>query len=409
MGEIHRISSRKEVEKSENNKKEKIVKNLEDPGSVSVLDNMTETDTKPANDNGASNGDATADILWQMEYYFGDFNLPKDKFLKAQIDEAKDGWISLDIMLKFQRLANLTKDKELIIKALEKLEVRRKPSLPIPDWNDETKKANISRTVYCKGFEKEKTTLDDLIKFFNKFPGVIHVVRRTYPKGDERFFKGSTFVTFKDKDHAQKFLDVDEVKNPQDEVLLRKWQQEYFDEKDAESKEKSKARQEKKKQNKQAKEDLEGGKEAGDGAPTKSEGELSLPTGTILVLEGFKNAETKREDIKEALKTGFEVAPEEVAFVYFNKGESDAKLRFGVENAAKELAKKITESLKEGEKFKVKDVELEFKVLEGQEEADFLEKCKSDIAQQKDKARRGHKRQGGGGRGGKFNNKRQRR
>ena len=46
-------------------------------------------------------------------------------------------------------------------------------------------------------------------------------------------------------------------------------------------------------------------------------------------MEGFKNAETKREDIKEALKTGFEVAPEEVSFVYFNKGESDAKLRFG--------------------------------------------------------------------------------
>merc|ERR1712226_314260 len=396
MGEFRRISSRKRT--SENNKGKKIGKNLEDPGSDSFLDKMTETETKPANGNGASNGDASADILWQMEYYFGDFNLPKVKFL---------------------RLANLTKDKELIIKALEKsdivetnqdkLEVRRKPSLPIPDWNDETKKANITRTVYCKGFEKEKTTLDDLIKFFNKFPGVVHIVRRTYPKGDERFFKGSTFVTFKDKDHAQKFLDVDEVKNPEGEALLRKWQQEYFDEKDAESKEKSKARQEKKKQNKQAREDLEGGKEAGGGAPSKSEGELSLPTGTILVLEGFKNAETKREDIKEALKSGFEVAPEEVAFVYFNKGESDAKLRFGAENAAKELAKKITESLKEGEKFKVKDDELEFKVLEGQEETDFLEKCKSDIAQQKDKARRGHKRQGGGGRGGKFNNKRQRR
>ena len=120
----------------------KIDRNLEDPGSDSVFDNMTETETKPANGNGASNGDASADILWQMEYYFGDFNLPKDKFLKAQIDEAKDGWISLDIMLKFQRLANLTKDKDLIIKALktsdiletnqEKLEVRRKPSLPVP-------------------------------------------------------------------------------------------------------------------------------------------------------------------------------------------------------------------------------------------------------------------------------------
>merc|ERR1719334_1887146 len=387
---------------------------------------MTETDTTTKNGGGAAadkagkaGGDINAEVLRQMDYYFGDFNLPKDKFLKNAIEEAKDGWISLDVMLKFQRLASITSDKDVIIKAVknsviletneEKQEVRRKPSLgPIPEWNDDTKKENVAKSVYCKGFEKEKTTLDDLLKFYHQYEGVVHVVRRTYGKDNERFFKGSTFVTFKDKESAQKFLDLEEVKSPEGEVLMRKWQQEYFDEKDAESKEKSKARQEKKKQDKQAKEDLEGGKEAGDGAPTKSEGELSLPTGTILVLEGFKNAETKREDIKEALKTGFEVAPEEVAFVYFNKGESDAKLRFGAENAAKELAKKITESLKEGEKFKVKDDELEFKVLEGQEETDFLEKCKSDIAQQKDKARRGHKRQGGGGRGGKFNNKRQR-
>ena len=126
---------------------------------------MTESETKPANDNGASNGDASADILWQMEYYFGDFNLPKDKFLKAQIDEAKEGWISLDIMLKFQRLANLTKDKELIIKALEKsdiletnkekLEVRRKPSLPIPVSALHTAlkciiNAKLSQQRFCK-------------------------------------------------------------------------------------------------------------------------------------------------------------------------------------------------------------------------------------------------------------------
>ena len=101
---------------------------------------MTETETKPANDNGASNGDASADILWQMEYYFGDFNLPKDKFLKAQIDEAKEGWISLDIMLKFQRLAQLTKNPDIVIEAL------KKSKSGLMEVCDESKKnAKISR------------------------------------------------------------------------------------------------------------------------------------------------------------------------------------------------------------------------------------------------------------------------
>lgn len=382
---------------------------------------MTETDTTTkANGGSAANGDKAADVsaevLRQMDYYFGDFNLPKDKFLKNAIEEAKDGWISLDIMLKFQRLSNITSDKDVIIKAVknsqvlesneEKQEVRRKPSLgPIPEWNDDAKKENIAKSVYCKGFEKEKTTLDDLLKFFHKYEGVVHVVRRTYGKDSERFFKGSTFVTFKDKDSAQKFLDLEEVKTPEGEVLMRKWQKDYFDEKDAEYKEKSKARQDKKKQNKQAKEVLEAKEEE-----KKDEAGADLPTGTILVLSGFKNADTKREDIKDSLKDGFEVKPEEIAFVYFNKGESEAKLRFSVENSARDAAKKINESLKEGEKLKIKEDEIEVRALEGQEETDFLEKCKTDIAQQKEKGRRGHKRHSGrpgGFRGG--NPKRQRR
>ena len=67
----------------------------------------------------------------------------------------------------------------------------------LQEWNDDTKKANIPRTVYCKGFEKEKTTIDDLLKFFHEYDGVVNVVRRTWGKDNERFFKGSTFVTFK--------------------------------------------------------------------------------------------------------------------------------------------------------------------------------------------------------------------
>ena len=41
-------------------------------------------------------------IIRQVEYYFGDFNLPRDKFL---LEETKtdEGWVSMETMLKFKR------------------------------------------------------------------------------------------------------------------------------------------------------------------------------------------------------------------------------------------------------------------------------------------------------------------
>jgi len=361
--------------------------------------------------NGSTGSDVMAQVKRQLEHYFGDYNLPRDKFLKEQIKEAEDGWIGLDVMLKFQRLAALTTDAKVIKESIkdskvveahaEKDAIRRLPSLPVPDFNDDTRKANVAKTIYAKGFKKDDTSLDELIKFFGDYEGVVYVNRRTYAdKSGDRFFKGSVFVTFAEKELAQKFLDAGEVKSPEGEVLIKKWQQEYFDMKDKENEEKRKTRKDQKQQNQKAKQALEGGA-AADGDNNKQEKREipDLPLGAVLVLEGFKNADTKREDIKGALNTQFGVKNEgEIAFVYFNKGEKEAKLRFSAENAAKELSKKIAESLKEGEKFKVGDDELEFKVLEGQEETEFLDKCKTDMANMAGKgrhARKGHKRHSG--------------
>jgi len=372
-------------------------------------------DSKVKTENGSSSGsgDIKAQVKRQLEHYFGDYNLPRDKFLKEQIKESEDGWIGLDVMLKFQRLAALTTDTKVILESIkdskvvephaEKEMLRRLPSLPVPDFNEDTRKANVAKTIYAKGFKKEDTSLDDLIKFFGDYEGVVYVNRRTYPdhKSGERHFKGSVFVTFAEKELAQKFLDAGEVKSLEGEVLIKKWQQEYFEEKDKENEAKRKNRKDQKQQNQKAKQALEGSGGGGDGEEKQQEqkGEIAdLPLGAVLVLEGFKNADTKREDIKGALSTQFGVKSDgDIAFVYFNKGEKEAKLRFSAENAAKELSKKIAESLKEGEKFKVGDDELEFKVLEGQEETEFLDKCKTDMANQAGKARhrKGHKRHSG--------------
>jgi len=119
----------------------------------------------------------------------------------------------------------------------------------------------MQRTVYCKGFEKLATTLDDLIAFFSPYDAV-NVMRRTYvdrvTKGKPalfighhnrsvifltpilgRHFKGSVFVTFKTRDAAESFLKLESVKAPgSEEVLIRKWQSDYNEEKRLEYEEK---------------------------------------------------------------------------------------------------------------------------------------------------------------------------
>lgn len=96
-------------------------------------------------------------IVKQIEYYFGDYNLPRDKFLREKTSE-NDGWVDIEVLLTFQRLANLSKDAEVIVKALEKSDkgiiavsadgkqIRRNPDNPVPEYNDERKKAIMERT-----------------------------------------------------------------------------------------------------------------------------------------------------------------------------------------------------------------------------------------------------------------------
>lgn len=61
----------------------------------------------------AENGDnekvaaLEAKICHHIGYYFGDFNLPQDKFLKEQI-KLDEGWVSVEIMVKFNGLTYLT-------------------------------------------------------------------------------------------------------------------------------------------------------------------------------------------------------------------------------------------------------------------------------------------------------------
>ena len=209
----------------------------------SILVNMTEikNETEAAEKQEATTEPSINElkIIRQVEYYFGDFNLSRDKFLKDLI-KADDGWVPMETMLKFQRLAQISKDGAEILSSLkkstaglmeideEKSRIRRSPSVPLPEA-DVAAQEQAKKTVYVKGFEKEKMSLDDLLDFFNKFDHVVNVFKRTWQdkKSKERFFKGSVFITFKDRESAEKFMAIESVKNPEGVELTRKWQDDY--------------------------------------------------------------------------------------------------------------------------------------------------------------------------------------
>lgn len=102
-------------------------------------------------------------VARQIEYYFGDHNLPRDRFLKEQL-QVDDGWVTLETMLKFNRLKSLTTDSSVLIAALEKsktglleisedkTKIRRSPSKPLPEQNDEYRDTLKHKSVYMASF-----------------------------------------------------------------------------------------------------------------------------------------------------------------------------------------------------------------------------------------------------------------
>jgi len=51
-----------------------------------------------------------ANIAEQVEFYFSDANITKDKFLLKHVKRNKEGFVSLKLVASFKRVKHLTKD-----------------------------------------------------------------------------------------------------------------------------------------------------------------------------------------------------------------------------------------------------------------------------------------------------------
>uniref|UniRef100_A0AC34FY77 La protein n=1 Tax=Panagrolaimus sp. ES5 TaxID=591445 RepID=A0AC34FY77_9BILA len=343
----------------------------------------------------SSNGqdmDLNDKILKQIEYYFGDVNLQRDKFLQDEMKK-DHGWVPLDVLLTFNRLKQLSTDKSVIAASVKDSEVvdvsedgekvRRNPAVPIPENSLEFWQEVKTRTVYVKGFPPE-TTLDDIMEYLKPHGTVVNVVMRKLK--ETKVFKGSIFATFKDKESAENFAKNEDTKKYKDIEVTRMMQNDYWAKEIAENKERKAAEKALKNQMKN-----ETRKKTDD-----AHSAVHFVKGQVMHVSGLPTENVGFSILKEFFN---KYAP--VAYAAYEQGSSEASLRFlsSEENAAVKAMEKMNEAAKESDgKILFQGQEIQCKVLDGEEE----EKYWADFTKNKaDKETRGYQHNNRRGRGNK--------
>ncbi|XP_006025607.1 la-related protein 7 [Alligator sinensis] len=154
-----------------------------------------------------------SDIAKQVDFWFGDVNLHKDKFLREQIEKSRDGYVDISLLISFNKMKKLTTDGKLIARAvksssvveldLEGTRIRRRQPL------GEQPKDVDSRTVYVELLPKN-VNHSWIERVFGKCGNVVYVsIPRYKSTGDP---KGFAFVEFETKEQADKAIEF--LNNP---------------------------------------------------------------------------------------------------------------------------------------------------------------------------------------------------
>lgn len=234
----------KQVESKEETKDEaKDEKPVDTTSDANILKTTAQIDRKDFRNNrkfDPSAREVTDDpvaIRKQVEFYFGDWNFPQDKFMWETAGGAENKPVPVKTIHSFKRMrsfqpysavvAALRESNFLEVSGEEGEEVvkRKTAYKPMPSSKAKAEAA----TVYVKGFGDEAPdTQFELEGFFAKFGEVNAVkLRRT----NENLFKGSVFVTFADEETAKNFIKLDPAPKWKDHDLKIMSKQAYCDEK----------------------------------------------------------------------------------------------------------------------------------------------------------------------------------
>nr|XP_056711293.1 la-related protein 7 [Euleptes europaea] len=158
-----------------------------------------------------------SDIAKQVDFWFGDVNLHKDRFLREQIEKSRDGYVDISLLVSFNKMKKLTTDRKLIARAvknssvveldLEGTRIRRRQPL------GEQPKDVDGRTVYVELLPKN-VNHSWIERVFGKCGNVVYIsIPRYKTTGDP---KGFAFVEFETKEQAEKAIEF--LNNPPEDA-----------------------------------------------------------------------------------------------------------------------------------------------------------------------------------------------
>ncbi|GFS01236.1 La-related protein 7, partial [Elysia marginata] len=148
-------------------------------------------------------------VLQQMEFYFGDSSLSKDRFLKSKVDSSPDGYVDLSIFANFNKLQTLHRDgvsRNVLIQALsrskilqlneDKTKVRR-----ITPFQEISQEETDRCTIYVEYLPSHATHMW-VRQVFSQCGQVEYVSLPTYKTTKQ--IKGFAFVEFSKAEEAER-------------------------------------------------------------------------------------------------------------------------------------------------------------------------------------------------------------
>ena len=155
--------------------------------------------------------EAKQKVKEQVEFYFSDSNLPRDKFLRETVEADPAGYVDISLLMTFSRLrtllarvsnahhvestvdvAALLETSKVLAVSTDKRRVRRISELRPREVVD----AEVEqRSVYASPFPMD-VSIDDLTKFFSKHTKILSIRLRRHVSSKD--FKGSIFLELPD-------------------------------------------------------------------------------------------------------------------------------------------------------------------------------------------------------------------
>lgn len=152
--------------------------------------------------------DLARKILIQIEFYFGDNNFVRDKFLRGETAKNAEGWFPVAKLLTFKRLRELTSDASVVASSIaesdvvelsaDKLSLRRRH--PLPEQLNLTDSA-----IYSKPYPVD-VKFELISEFWTKTVGPVAATRLR--RDVKNAFKGSVFVEFRSPADAKRAVEL---------------------------------------------------------------------------------------------------------------------------------------------------------------------------------------------------------